>query len=274
MPFQRSEREICDKQGFYFFRYFTGGVGTEHGGELSRPPRLLHLKGMETVRASRKVADLGSPSDEELARRVRDGETALFEVLMRRHNPRVYRAVRALVSDEDEVEDVMQQAYILAFTHLAQFEGHSRFSTWLIRIAVNEALMRLRQRNRLVTLDEGADEESEGDMKLEGRNTPNPERQAYERELVRFLESAIEALPTPHKVVLMLREVEGLSTEETAEVLSVNEPLVRTRLHRARALLRDELDARMGEQLHEVFCFQAPRCDRVVAAVMARLTSS
>jgi RNA polymerase sigma-70 factor (ECF subfamily) len=211
---------------------------------------------METVRASLKVTDMGSPSDEELARRVRDGETALFEVLMRRHNPKVYRAVRALVSNEDEVEDVMQQAYVLAFTHLSQFEGHSRFSTWLIRIAVNEALMRLRKRNRLVTLDEGSDEEAEGDMKLEGRNTPDPERRAYDRELVRFLESAIEALPAPHKVVLMLRE------------------LVRKRLHRARAFLRDELDARMGGQLHEAFCFQAPRCDRVVAAVMTRLTSS
>jgi RNA polymerase sigma-70 factor (ECF subfamily) len=229
---------------------------------------------METVRAAGSVADLGSPSDEELARRVREGETALFEVLMRRHNPKVYRAVRALVSNEDEVEDVMQQAYVLAFTHLSQFEGHSRFSTWLIRIAVNEALMRLRKRNRLVTLDEGSNEEAEGDMKLEGRNTPDPERRAYDRELVRFLESAIEALPAPHKVVLMLREVEGLSTAETAEVLSVNEELVRKRLHRARAFLRDELDARMGGQLHEAFCFQAPRCDRVVAAVMTRLTSS
>src|SRR4029453_17959853 len=105
-------------------------------------------------------------------------------VLMRRHNQRVYRAVRALLSDEDEVEDVMQQAYVLAFTHLEQFEGHSRFSTWLIRIAVNEALMRLRQRKRLVTFDEGSAEEAEGDMTLEERNTPDPERRAYDRELV------------------------------------------------------------------------------------------
>lgn len=111
-------------------------------------------------------------------------------------------------------------------------------------------------------------------MKLEEPNTPDPERRAYDRELVRFLESAIDSLPAPHKVVLMLREVDGLSTAETAEVLSVNEETVRTRLHRARAFLREELDARLGGQFQEAFSFHASRCDRVAAAVMARLTPS
>lgn len=214
---------------------------------------------------------MGSPSDEELARRVSAGETALFEVLMRRYNARVYRAVRALVRDEDEAEDVMQQAYVLAFTHLDQFQGSARFSTWLIRIAVNEALQYLRKRSRLVAIDGGADDELEAGMKLLERNTSDPERQTSDRELTRLLEATIDALPVPYRMVLMLREVDGLSTAETAEVLSVSQDVVKTRLHRARALLRDELETRLGGQLEEVFSFQAPRCDRVVAAVMARL---
>jgi RNA polymerase sigma-70 factor (ECF subfamily) len=111
-------------------------------------------------------------------------------------------------------------------------------------------------------------------MKLVERDTPDPERRAYDRELVRLLEATIDALPAIYRTVLVLREVDGLSTTETAEVLSVSEDVVKTRLHRARTLVREELDARIGGQLAEVFSFQAPRCDRVVAAVLARISSS
>ncbi|AKJ04127.1 RNA polymerase sigma factor [Archangium gephyra] len=227
---------------------------------------------METMtgQATRQAA-MGSTSDEELVRRVCAGETALFEVLMRRNNARVYRAVRALLRDEDEAEDVMQQAYVLAFTHLEQFKGSARFSTWLLRIAVNEALLHLRKRSRLVSLDGGADDVLEAGMKLVERNTPDPERQSAEREFVRLLEATIDALPASSRVVLMLREVDGLSTAETAEVLSVSQDVVKTRLHRARELLREEMENRLEDQLEEVFSFLAPRCDRVVAAVMSRL---
>jgi RNA polymerase sigma-70 factor (ECF subfamily) len=232
---------------------------------------------METMREQEqetRQAGVGSPTDEELAGRVSEGETALFEVLMRRHNARVYRAVRALLKDEDEVEDVMQQAYVLAFTHLEQFKGSAKFSTWLIRIAVNEALLRLRKRSRWVSIEGGAGEDPEKSMKLVERKTPDPERRAIDRELVRLLEVAIDALAPIYRTVLVLREVDGLSTGETAEVLSVSEDVVRTRLHRARVLVREELEARLGGQLEEVFSFHASRCDRVVAAVMARITAS
>ncbi|HEX5745448.1 MAG TPA: RNA polymerase sigma factor [Archangium sp.] len=227
---------------------------------------------METTtgQATRQAA-MGSPSDEEIVHRVCAGETALFEVLMRRHNARVYRAVRALLRDEAEAEDVMQQAYVLAFTHLDQFKGSARFSTWLLRIAVNEALLHLRKRSRLVALDGGADDALEAGMKRLDRPTLDPERRTAERELVRLLETSIDALPASSRMVLMLREVDGLSTAETAEVLSVSEDVVKTRLHRARALLREEWENRLGGQLEEVFSFLAPRCDRVVAAVMSRL---
>ncbi|MCY1019653.1 RNA polymerase sigma factor [Pyxidicoccus sp. MSG2] len=213
----------------------------------------------------------GPPSDEEVALRVRQGETALFEVLMRRHNQRVYRAVRSLLQDEAEVEDAMQQAYVQAFTHLAQFEGGSRFSTWLIRIAVNEALQRLRHRGRRVVLGGGGDGIQEGDMKLLERNEPDPERRAFGRELARLLELTLDELPDIHRTVFMLREIEKLSTAETAEVLSVSEDVVKTRLHRAKALVRERMEARLDGQLEEAFTFQAPRCDRVVAAVLARI---
>lgn len=210
--------------------------------------------------------EAGPPTDEEIAQRVREGETALFEVLMRRYNQRVYRAVRSILRDEAEVEDVMQQAYVLAFTHLAQFEGSARFSTWLIRIAVNEALQRLRQRHRLVALDTEGGGPEDG-MKLLERNAPDPEERAFGRELGRMLEVTVDELPTLYRTVFMLREVERLSTAETAAALSVSEEVVKTRLHRAKALLRERLEGQLGE----TFAFHAPRCDRVVAAVLARI---
>lgn len=212
----------------------------------------------------------GLPSDEEIALRVQEGETALFEVLMRRYNQRVYRAVRAILREEADVEDVMQQAYVQAFTHLSQFEGSARFSTWLIRIAVNEALQRLRQRHRVVALAEEPAIPEEG-MKLLERNEPNPEQRAFGRELGRLLEVTVDELPDLYRTVFMLREVERLSTAETAEALSVSEEVVKTRLHRAKALMRERLEARLDGQLGEAFAFQAPRCDRVVAAVLARI---
>lgn len=212
------------------------------------------------------------PTDEEIAHRVREGETALFEVLMRRHNQRVYRAVRAILRDEAEVEDVMQQAYVLAFTHLSQFEGSARFSTWLIRIAVNEALQHLRRRHRLVALDSEDGRQEEGMKRLE-RNAPDPEQQAFGRELGRLLELTVDELPVLYRSVFMLREVERLSTAEAAAALSVSEEVVKTRLHRAKALMRERLEGRLDSQLGEAFAFQAPRCDRVVAAVLARIGS-
>ncbi len=227
--------------------------------------------GMKLSKHPGEAPGAGPPSDEEIALRVREGETALFEVLMRRHNQRVYRAVRSLIRDEAEVEDVMQQAYVLAFTHLSQFEGSSRFSTWLIRIAVNEALQRLRHRGRLVALSGGGDGTREEDMKDLEHNEPGPERRAFGRELARHLEQTLDELPDIYRTIFMLREVEKLSTAETAEALAVSEDVVKTRLHRAKALVREQMTARLDDQLEEAFVFQAPRCDRVVAAVLERI---
>ena len=204
-------------------------------------------------------------SDEEIIRSVLDGNTGLFELLMRRHNERVYRAVRAIVRDEREAEDVMQQAYVNAFTHLRQFHGAARFSTWLTRIAVNEGLARVRRRGRFEAFD---DEDSHVDVFLPHNPADNPERQAFSGELRQLLEWAIDSLPNGTREVFMLRDVEGLSTLEVAECLDVSEDVVKTRLSRGRATLRRLLLERAGASAPEAFRFYRPRCDRVVARVL------
>ena len=213
-------------------------------------------------------------TDAELVERVRGGETALFEVLMRRHNQRVYRTARAIVKDEAEAEDVMQQAYINAFLHLNQFEKRAQFSTWLTRIALYEALARRRKRRPEESLSMHQEEwfDAPGDP-FESEQA-SPERQAYSRELGRMIEDAVDALPETYRAVFMLREVEGLTTSETAEGLGVGEEAVKTRLHRARAMVRRTLTNRLGPSTAQAFQFHAVRCDRVVAAVMEAIRNA
>jgi RNA polymerase sigma-70 factor (ECF subfamily) len=218
-----------------------------------------------------QVRSVAEPTDEEVVARVRGGDTSLFELLMRRHNQRLYRAVRAVLRDEAEAEDVMQQAYVSAFAHLDQFAGQAKFSTWLLRIGVNEALGRLRQRHRhLELLDQGGDDEDPAPLPLEA-NMPTPEDRAAGRELAGLLERTIDELPGGYREVLVLRLVEGLDTAETAAVLELGEEAVKQRLHRARGLVQKLIEARIGAAASAAFEFHAPRCDRVVAAVMARL---
>lgn len=212
--------------------------------------------------------------DSEIVKRVCAGDRALFEVLMRRYNQRVYRAARAIVRDEGEAEDVMQQAYINAFTHLGQFEARSRFSTWLTQIAVNEALARRQKLRAAQTLTERL-EEQEGSLVESLRSTqPDPERQAYVGELHRALEQAVDSLPERYRTVFILRDIEGMSTAETREGLGLGDEAVKTRLHRARAMVRRAIAARIGAAAPVAFHFPATRCDRVVAGVLARLADA
>jgi RNA polymerase sigma-70 factor (ECF subfamily) len=207
-------------------------------------------------------------SDEQIVAQVVGGHTALFEVLMRRHNERIYRAARAIVRDDREAEDVMQQAYVNAYAHLRQFDHRAKFSTWLTRIAINEALARVRRQARYESFDEEATGAGETIMT---RQQVDPEHQAIARELGALLEKAVDALPDGNREVFMLREIEGLSTAETAECLGVSEDVVKTRLSRARAALRADLFQRAGVAAANAFRFERPRCDRVVAAVMERI---
>src|SRR6478736_1228078 len=209
-------------------------------------------------------------SDEEVVRRVRAGETGLFEIIMRRYNQRLYRVARAILRDDAEAEDVTQQAYVNAYRHLDQFAGRAMFSTWLTRIAVHEAFARARRRSRFneqETVDDW-DGDSMGALKSPG---PDPERQAFAGELRALIESAIEALPEHYRAVFVMREVEGMSTAESADCLDITEETAKTRLHRARMLLRETLYERAGIESGAAFPFQAPRCDRVVAAVFEQI---
>lgn len=208
------------------------------------------------------------PRDEDVIRQVLEGHTAMFELLMRRYNERVYRAARSIVRDEQEAEDVMQEAYVNAFTHLRQFNGSARFSTWLLRIAINEALARVRRRGRYEAFD---DELSNVEPFMSRNPSENPERQAFTGELRSLLESAIDTLPDGMREVFVLRDVEGLSTSEVADALDISEDVVKTRLSRGRAALRRVLLERTGATAPEAFRFYRPRCDRVVSQVFARI---
>jgi RNA polymerase sigma-70 factor (ECF subfamily) len=209
-----------------------------------------------------------SMSDQALVSAVRAGDTALFEELMRRYNQRAYRVARAIVKNDAEAEDVMQQAYLNAFMHLHQFEGRSTLSTWLTRIVIHEALGR-RRRERPT---EALIHDSEGDPMSQPQSAgPSPEREAYASELKRLVEDSVDALPDSYRAVFMLREIEGLSTAETAAGLELGEEAVKTRLHRARALVRRELYSRAGGTTADAFTFHRTRCDEIVRRVFARL---
>ena len=223
---------------------------------------------MMTMPSAVMAAEDAAQPDADVIERILGGQTGLFELLMRRYNERVYRAARAIVRDEGEAEDVMQQAYVNAFTHLRQFNGSARFSTWLTRIAINEALARVRRKGRY----EAFDEDVSNVEPFMSHNPPgNPERQAFTHELRGLLEWAIDTLPNGMREVFVLREVEGLSTAEVAECLGVSEDVVKTRLSRGRAALRRRLMERTGASAPDAFRFLRPRCDRVVADVLARI---
>jgi RNA polymerase sigma-70 factor (ECF subfamily) len=210
----------------------------------------------------------GGLTDEDIVTRVIQGQTALFEVLMRRHNERIYRAVRAILRDDRDSEDVMQQAYVNAYAHLRQFDRRAAFSTWLTRIAVNEAIARARKQGRYEPLES---EEGVVETLSSGGAAPDPERLAFARELAELMEAAVDELPDGCREVFVLREIQGMSTSETADVLEVSEDVVKTRLSRAKATLRRDLLERAGLSAPYTFAFHQSRCDRVVQAVFERM---
>jgi RNA polymerase sigma-70 factor (ECF subfamily) len=212
-------------------------------------------------------------SDRGIVRRVRAGESRLFELLFRRHRQRVYRVARAIVRDDAEAADIVQEAYLRAYTHLHQFAGRATFSTWLTKIAVhlawNRARLRGRQREKQAV--------PAGDGKAAGGEVaigPDPERQAFGKEVKSILEAAIDALPDRYRAVFMMREVEEMSTAETAECLNLSQDTVKTRLHRARARLRERLYASVGSLGAGAFRFGGSNCQRMWKALFLRVKLS
>ncbi len=223
---------------------------------------------MEILDALKKARAEGL-TDLEVIERVRAGDTAMYEIIMRRYNQRLYRVAYAILRDDGEAEDVIQDAYVRAYQHLDQFAAIGLFSIWLTRIAVHEALRRLRLRNRSQQLENTEDDEEVCMNVVE--TSLDPEQKASVAELGRLLEEAVLDLPDHYRAVIVLRDIEELSRSETAAVLDLTEQNVKVRLHRGHAMMRDRLYARVGHNVKRAFPFMGIRCDRLVLGVFTRL---
>jgi RNA polymerase sigma-70 factor (ECF subfamily) len=211
--------------------------------------------------------------DAELAVRIAAGEQAAFAALMRRHNRALFRTARAILRDDAEAEDALQEAYLQAYRAIGTYRAEAKLSTWLARIVANEALMRVRKRARraeIVPMQAGVTETEVNEIPDDNMNE-TPERSAQRTEMRRLLEAQIDALPDDYRVVFVLRAVQELSVEETAEALGIPQATVRTRLFRARSLLREGLATKVDLACEEAFSFAGERCDRIVAKVLERM---
>jgi len=208
--------------------------------------------------------------DVELLEQARQGVLDAFGMLMRRHNRYLYRVARSVLRDDDEAEDVVQQTYLLAFVSFVDFRGEASLRTWLTRIAINEALQRRRRRRATVELSlvDTAQERLRSESHLFPHALLTPEHAAARSQIRETLERAIDDLPPAFRTVLILRDVEEASVEETANVVGIKPETVRTRLHRARRMLRDSLGEQFAFALNDVFPFERPRCDALVGRVL------
>jgi RNA polymerase sigma-70 factor (ECF subfamily) len=212
--------------------------------------------------------------DAELARRIASDDEAAFEGLMRRHNRGLFRVARAILKNNEDAEDVLQEAYLAAYRHIGDYRVEAKLSTWLTRIVINQALARVRSRHRARIVvpfsDLGAKERIRSER--EGFDEPrsSPEQSATRADIRRLLEQKIDELPVAFRTVFVLREVEDLSVDETAACLSIPEATVRSRMFRARGRLRESLARELDMGTGDVFHFGGERCDRVVAGVLAR----
>ena len=229
------------------------------------------------ARDSARPRNLETMDDAELVQLARQRNGDAFRVIMQRNNQRLYRVARSVVQDDSEAEDVVQQAYVNAFDSLGKFRGDASFATWLTRITLNEALGRLRRQRPMVDL-EVLDAEPAGKSKIIPfplmTAESDPERAAAQRQIRHLIEGAIDDLPEIFRVVFVMRDVEGLSIEETAEFLDLEPATVKTRLHRARHQLRRALDEQLASTLTEAFPFQGERCRQTADAVLERLQLS
>ncbi|MER9327016.1 RNA polymerase sigma factor [Mesorhizobium sp. M0488] len=206
--------------------------------------------------------------DMQLVRRAlaRDGDA--FRAIIKTHNQRLYRIARGVVRNDSEAEDIVQEAYVSAFANLGAFRGESSLATWLSRIVINEALGRLRKKRRTVPMPDNPQAEI---IRFPLNPSDDPERTMAQRQILKLVEQATDSLPDVYRTVFVARVIEGLSIEETADLLGVRPQTVKTRLHRARALVRKALDDQIGPVLLDAFPFAGRRCEKLTSAVMRRL---
>jgi len=212
-------------------------------------------------------------SDVEIVARVRAGEPALYELIMRRYNRRLFRIARGILGHDGEAEDAVQEAWVQAWFKLGQFRGPGGFPGWLCRIAANQALMRRRRRHLVPVPLDVLDRPANMEAAMADPRSPgnDPAASLHEQQLRHMLERAIDQLPDAYRATFMLREVEGLSVAETGRLLGIAEATVKTRVHRARRLLQRDLGGGMAAALRGTFAFDGERCDRMVARVFERL---
>lgn len=213
-------------------------------------------------------------TDVELIGRVLRKDESAARALMQRYNRRLYRVARGIVRDDGEAEDVLQEAYLRAFSSLADFRGQSSLSTWLTRIVLNEAFQRLRRRSDIPVSNTERGELSGAEVipfPASPQTPIDPERAMAQRQLCELVEGAIDQLPCEFRAILVARVIEGMSVEETAEAFDLLPETVKTRLHRARRMLKEALAEHIGPRFGELFPFAGKRCDRITAAVIARL---
>ena len=218
-----------------------------------------------------QIAPAGA-DDAELVRRVLARDEAAARAIMQANNRRLFRLARGVLRNDGEAEDVVQETYVRAFTHLEQFRGDSSLSTWLSRIAMNEALGRLRRQRpgvELSSLPQGTLEAQIIQFPLAA--SEDPEKSMAQREIQHVVEHAIDELPEPFRLVFITRVIEGMNLEETAEILQLKPETVKTRLHRARAMLRDIVEKKIGPVVMDAFPFAGKRCERLTEAVLKRL---
>jgi RNA polymerase sigma factor (sigma-70 family) len=207
--------------------------------------------------------------DNVVVRRVLAGEKALFELLMRRYNQKLYRVMRSYLREAEDIEDAMQDAYLKAFHKLDQFRGDSTFSTWLIRIGINEALQRIKK-NKVKSLhNSSADLMSEQAIQIPDPREINPERIIISKEMQNLIERAIDELPEKYRVIYILKEIEGMETEELCNCLHINESNVKVRIHRAKNLMKETLLRLSSDS--KLFEFGSKRCDDLVNKVMQKI---
>jgi RNA polymerase sigma-70 factor (ECF subfamily) len=219
-------------------------------------------------------APAASQGDRDLADRIAARDPVAFEALMRRYNTRLYRAARAILKDDAEAEDAVQDAYLDAYRHIHDFRGESQLGTWLVRITVNQALMRLRKQKRdpiVVPFAADPAHADRHDLDPEDSSAEPASTTILRTEVRKILERRVDELPVSFRTVFMLREVEEMSVEETAEALGIPAATVRTRLFRARALLRSALARDLDVATGDVFGFAGARCDRIVTVVLGRV---
>ena len=217
---------------------------------------------------------LSQPDEAQLIERARQNDCAAIRLIIKQQNRRLYRIARSIVRDDSEAEDALQEAYVRAFSNLDSFRGEARFGTWLARIVINEALTCLRRRRPTVDVDLLAESPALSAQIISfpyANPELDPETTMAQREIRALLERAIDELPEAFRGVVVARLVEGMSVEETAELFGILPQTVKTRLHRARALLKREMEKHIGPVLGGVFPFAGRRCDRLTENVLTRL---